>query len=313
MTSSMDLLSFLSDDHISSTSSIFCFVGNEYPTLFFPTLQHKIKQTFPLVTVLDSIDNEAALKAHLEITFLGTQTYYWLTEDFLVKNKNLLSSLVRYKGPNAIGFFTQKLSPELIEFATVIELPTHVDYELFITLFSYVYPEYAKKCALITKKIFNKHTTITLNSSYLLMNYCILVGNKSDIFIEEWLNTIVHPEKSLFNLSMYFFAKKPSQFFELWNTLSGDYSELFWTTYWSEQLFKAYAFITLSNAQNFIQAKRMAYRLPFSLIQKDWKSLTCTELKNAHEHLYTLDWNIKNGLSSNFTHFFVQFFLNKFN
>ena len=99
------------------------------------------------------------------------------------------------------------------------------------------------------------------------------------------------------------------QFFESWNSMSRDYSDLFWTTFWSEQLFKASAYISLNNGKNFLQAKRIAYRLPFSFIQKDWKMLKVHELAQAHNQLYAIDMNIKNGLNAHLEHFYLNFML----
>lgn len=307
----MDLLTFLCQEHILDPTSIVSFVGKDYSPLFFSTIKQKLKSSLPVVTI-DSLDNEAEFKAHLEISFLGTRTLYWLSPDFLDNNPNLLPYITHYTGPNIVSFFTQKIKTDTNPNTIIIDIPSEITYTLYIEIFTALYPLHAKKSNILVKDIFKKYSSLSLDSSYLLMHYCILIGNKSDTFIPEWLTSIIHPEKSLFILSTYFFAKKGPAFFELWNSISDDYSELFWTTYWSEQLFKAHAFITLNNAQNYLQAKRMAYRLPFSFIQKDWKTITIQELRNAHHHLYTLDWNLKNGLSSNLELFYLQFFLNKF-
>lgn len=304
----MDLLAFLQQEN-KTDHPIICFVGNDYPALFFSPIKQKLKCHIPLVTI-DSITHEVELKSYLEMSFLGSKTLYWLSPDLIDSNPHLLPYLMHYQGPNIISFFSQK--PKSVENALIINLPSEINYALFLELFNILFPLYGKKSSHFIKNIFDNYSSLSLDSSYLLMQYCILVGNKSDIFMQEWLSSIVYPEKSLFTLSTYFFAKKGPLFFELWNKISEDYSELFWITYWSEQLFKAYAFIVLNNDNNFLQAKKIAYRLPFSFIQKDWKSISLIELQNAHDHLYQLDWNIKNGLSNNFEHFYLKFFLNQF-
>jgi hypothetical protein len=304
----VDLLSFLRYENISDANPIICFVGDEYPALFFSPIKQKLKNFLPLVTI-DSITNDAELKSHLEMSFLGSKTIYCLSPNLIESNPHLLRYLMEYKGPNIISFFSQKLKST--DNTLSVDLPSEINYTLFLELFTTLYPLYGKKSSSFIKNIFNNYNSLSLDSSYLLMHYCILIGNKSEIFMQEWLSSIVHPEKSLFTLSTYFFAKKGPLFFELWNSISHDYSDLFWITYWSEQLFKAHAFILMNKNNNFLQAKKIAYRLPFSFIQKDWKSISLLELQNAHNHLYNLDWNIKNGLSTNFEHFYLQFFLNK--
>ena len=44
-----------------------------------------------------------------------------------------------------------------------------------------------------------------------------------------------------------------------------------------------------------VQAKKMSFKLPFSFIQSDWKRANLQELKQAHQFLCTVDYNLKTG------------------
>lgn len=305
----MNLLTFLSQEPLLDLHPTYCLVSTDYPALFFSLIKQHLRKKVPLTT-LDSVEDSNALKASLEMSFLGTKILYWLSAQLLETHPNLLSYLSAYKGPNTIIFFSKK-APQTSN-VTCIDISAEVAYATFLEIFIFFYPLQAKKHTNLIKKIFTSYPTISLDAAYLLMRYCMLIGSQSQNFITSWLPTILVPTKSLFTLSSYFFAKKEQPFFELWKSIVSDYSEPFWTTFWSEQLFKASAFISLSSTQNFTGAKRIGHRLPFSFMQKDWRMLSASELNNAHDHMYSIDWNIKNGLSNNFEHFYLNFFLNKF-
>lgn len=308
----MDLLTFFTQESILNQHSIYCFVGTEYQSLFFSILKQKLKEKSNFITI-DALTHEAELKAHLEMSFLGSNSFYWLSSELIETHKWLIPYLINYKGPNQVGFFSKKSIASTNDQTWItIDIPATVNDVIFTNFFTYLYQKQPNKSSSIIRTIFKKHSSINLDTALLLMHYYILLGNKPEAFIEEWLSAIILPEKSLFSLSTYFFAKKEQLFFELWNRVSSDYSEPFWTTFWSEQLFKAHAYITLNNKQDFLQAKKVAYRLPFSFMQKDWKLLSLEELSKTHNHIYSLDWNIKNGLSAHFEHFYLNFFLNKF-
>lgn len=307
----MELLTFLSQESISDLHTVYCFVAPEYPALFLSLIKQHIRKKNTLTT-LDTVEDSNALKASLGISFLGTKTFYWLCPQLFDAHHDLLAYITHYKGPNSIGFFNKKALPSSSKDLLLIDLPAEVTYFTFLEIFSFFYPQHAKKSNPFIKNAFTTYPTLSLDAAYLLMRYCMLIGSQPTPFLTAWLPTILNPNKSLFTLSSHFFAKKEQPFFELWNSLASDYSEPFWTTFWSEQLFKASAFISLNHAQNFTGAKRIGHRLPFSFMQKDWRSICIQELTKAHDHIYTIDWNIKNGLYSNFEHFYLNFFLNKF-
>ena len=59
-------------------------------------------------------------------------------------------------------------------------------------------------------------------------------------------------------------------------------------------------------------AKQISFRLPFTFVQKDWRSYSIRELKNAHQFIYTLDYDFKHGSTMAFDLFFSKFFSNQF-
>lgn len=311
----MDFISFLSilNDKTGSRKlpPVFCFVGKKYPALFFYHLKQVYKKNEYSIQSLDceNIAQDASYKSHLEMSFLGTYYFYWLTNFMALDAKQqqmLQHYFEQYEGPHTLHFFTDK---PLITKIPVIELPHDVDLALYVQLFTLFFPEHATKAkSPVILSFFKKYKYLSLENACLLMNYALVLGSKIDYAVEELFDALIVPEKSLFTLSGYFFAKQDREFFKLWHTIKDDYGDVFWTTYWSEQLFRAYCFVELMQKKDFAQAKKSAFRLPFSFVQKDWRTASLMELKSAHNQITTIDWNIKNGISSHFEHFFLNFF-----
>lgn len=288
---------------------VFCFVGKKYPALFFQHLRKVYQHKEYVIQSLDcqTMIADGAYKSHLEMSFLGNTYLYWLAHivDLDIKQQVTLQNyLEKYEGPHTVYFFVDK--PLQIKIST-IDLAHDIDIECYVQLFSLFFPDQVSKSKNpVILALFRKYKVIPLEDACLLMQYALVLGSKIDYeSVAALFDTLIVPEKSLFVLSTLFFAKQDREFFQLWYTIKDEYSDVFWTTYWSEQLFRAYCFIELMQKKDFAQAKKSAFRLPFSFVQRDWKNIKVATLKTAHDHITTIDWNIKNGISPYFEHFFL--------
>jgi hypothetical protein len=68
--------------------------------------------------------------------------------------------------------------------------------------------------------------------------------------------------------------------------------------------------------KQFVNAKKMSYRLPYSFINKDWQRVQIDELVECYEFLYQIDYAIKTGstfcsLDLFFAHYFAGIFAKK--
>jgi hypothetical protein len=118
---------------------------------------------------------------------------------------------------------------------------------------------------------------------------------------------------SLSALTEAFFAKDAQRFFSLWSALEKEYPEIFWIIFWSDHVWRAYNVIQFLQEKNFVQAKRMSFRLPYSFINRDWQKNSPSELVQAYQNLYSIDFALKKG--SSFTAldlFYVNYFNGKF-
>ena len=262
-----------------------------------------------------SLDSEVfrlgEMKAQLETSFLGSRMLY------LVKNihtldaahtKSWLSYVKTYEGPHGILYWSEEAKVGDGDSHLLVELPEYCDPKMYGILYGYFYPGTQLDTSFVAR-LFDFNQKITLDEACLLMGYQSVVGRKSEGFFSQWLSKIIVPEKSLFVLSQHLFAQQPRLFLQQWKTLKGDFPNEFWVAYWSEQLWQASLFVMRARAQGFDAAKRGAYRLPFSFINKDWKKYEADGLIEAHQFLCKLDHNLKNSAGTHSLELWYQKFL----
>ncbi len=318
----MNFLYFLnqtSHSNFFNTKPLILFRGSgDYPLLFFSFFIKKLKsQKIITETINLSQEDSATVKARLETSFLGLPVFYWLrnvTDLSAQKRVYWLDYIQQYNGSNTIACFIDKTqSLQLSSKELVITIPNKVDQALFIALMKFFDRPLSKRSMQIITILYKKNEFLTLDSACILMYYLALVGSSIDYFMNYWLDTLVAPEKSLFLLSQYFFAKDSQQFFKRWSTIVHDYMPAFWSSFWSEQIWRACNFVKLTKNKKNSEAKNIGFRLPFAFLRRDWKQYTSTELSNAHQFVYAMDFRLKNGGAPfSFDLFYAKFFLNEF-
>ncbi|NBO99538.1 MAG: hypothetical protein EBU90_05325 [Proteobacteria bacterium] len=294
-----------------SQSPVIYFKSNEYPLLFFSQLVAKLKKANPSFKVINLQEYDwSQLQATLATTFLGSVQTLWLgdiSESSVSYKKELLEHFKTYSGPHTVLCFVN----EKEQFETqspVIILNEPLSPADLDNLFEFFWATDARRFLGMVKQ---NYKTLSLDMIILLGQYSIVLGDKTELFMRTWYEKIVQPEESLFILAQSFFARKKDMFYRTWISLKNDYSEPFWTVYWSEQLWRAYHVVMLRNKQKLQEAKQMSYRLPFSFMQKDWQTTTGKELQVAHDFLYQVDCHVKTGGSSLALELFYHKFMNK--
>ena len=301
--------------------SVLCFSAQDYPLLFFYHLFSFFKKHGTVIDRLSCTSNDtASIKALLSTISFSGSTIYWL-EGFHAlpakKQQELLSYFKVYTGPHVLMFFTDdgtisssSTSNGLME---VIALSDKIaPHELSMVRFlvngtsGNVNPEFVSQLALYTDHF-------SLDSACLFAHYEVVVGKSVAEFFAQWVTHIIEPTSSLFTLSQHFFGKKRSRFFRQWAAISQLYMPSFWANFWADQIWRAYVFCDLMKKKKFIESKKAQYKLPFSFVNRDWSSYTALELRNAHQLLSTMDFQLKNGGSEiGLEHFYSKFFDNKF-
>jgi hypothetical protein len=316
----MNLVQFFAQssasDLFQSQSLIIFQYKQEYPLLFFSQFFKTIKEKSASFSSIElSADQESAIMSRLTTSFLGGRMIYSLQrfEGLDEKSKKMwLGFIEQYQGPHCLIIAVNGEVRKAHADQLIIMLDDTIDQKSFIALLPSLASDLVGKKELIAA-VFKQSPMIPLDQACLLMHYMKVIGNNAGFFLNEWLHKIIIPERSLFSLSTFFFAKKAKLFLDQWRLLSGQYSEQFWVAYWSEQLWRAHYFIEFMQAHKMAQAKKISMRLPFTFMQRDYKSYQGDELKNAHDFMYQLDNAFKNGGSPvALDLFYSKFFLGQF-
>ena len=171
----------------------------------------------------------SGVQAKLETSFLGQKTIYWLKNCIDLdekKKKQLLTYLSGYSGPNIVGIFLSLDMPTPPNAQEIIIEPL-IDQKTFTHIAQFLDKDTPIVSGQLLTRVYKQSETIPLDTLCLLMHYQKVLGGNTDYFISSWLEKIVTPEKSLFTLSTYFFAKKAQLFLSEWKKISQEYSEQF--------------------------------------------------------------------------------------
>jgi len=283
-----------------------CFVvADTYPVLFFSMIMQKIKTvTQGTVEYLDLQDHEQeSILSKLEMQgFLGTKNSYWLgnISTLKAKKKKLWVEYVsNYQGQHNLCFCCGESDADFLEkkdLKIVLEdTIDRVQFEKIASTFQSINHALLKK---LMNKLFLYNRSVELDKACLLIHYVKVLGNNLDQFCNEWLGIICNQEQSLFKLSEYFLSKRSKHFFSLWSKVGHRYPEVFWISYWSDTIWRAYHYVKTMRTGNFAEGKKMGYRLPFAFLKYDWRKVNPEELKAGHQFLYGVDHNLKNGVGS---------------
>lgn len=319
----MQITSFF--DYIKRTKTlpegnVFCFFAQSsaYPLLFFYHLLTFFKKNDQIIQTLNCATDVATIKALLSTMSFAGQITYWL-EDFHElsdkKQQELFKYFYSYDGPHRIIFFFDKNIDAITKTKnglSFIELPKDVSPQDFAKI------RFLVSSHLQDKSDFAAHIGmyadyLSLDTLCLFAHYELVLGKSSDEFFTQWMTRIIDPTSSLFVLSQHFFSKKAKLFFRQWAVMADNYMPTFWTTFWADQLWRAYVYCDLMRQKQYAEAKKAQYKLPFSFINRDWSRYQLSELAAAHEFLTTLDFKLKNGASEiGLEHFYAQFFEDTF-
>lgn len=295
---------------------VIIFTAKEYPVLFFSRLIERLR----LVRNFDFkfLAHDAPLlevQVQLQTTFLGQASFFWcgsLSSFDNTLRKKYCSFFSSYYGPHVVWAFIEdkdlKDQAALFNKTCIVNLDDSLSTAQWEQLFTLLFDTVTWSDVYhLTRE---KYKVASLDVLVMLGQYRLVLGKNTTRFMQEWLESILAPQESLFTLAQYFFARKPSHFFRMWKKIRHNYDTLFWVAFWSEQVWRAYYVITFIKKNQLTLAKQMAFRLPFSFLQRDWKGISQNDLSIAHALLYEGDFRIKNGGSDLFLDlFFARHFL----
>ena len=300
----MTLVEFITkygaDSSELKTYSVF-WIRDSSASSFFCSILFKRVATF-IGQRLESVDCQTCsleeVLARCGTSFLGQFKFYAIknAESFSAGELDTIEDyFFRYRGSHTIGYISERAPEGAQESVLVIDVhETKVTEQLYRSLYFFLSGKHADRyfCSMI----FKHFKQISLDRACLLMSYQELLGQRSELFFERWLERLWQPEHSLFTLSKLFFAKDVPSFLMSWSRMVQLYPEEFWITYWSEQLWQALLFVYSMNSG--IKTAPQSYRLPFSFVQQDWRNYSDQELSRAQAFLYTVDHRFKQGMAN---------------
>lgn len=291
-------------------------VEETYPLLFFSLLMRK-KQATDMVHIDLAEQQEDAVKAQLETSFLGMNRTYRLGGLHALSKpimQQWLQYLSGYQGPNTVVFAVTReaaepFKKESCNAISFVDIPAQIQKSFFTGLFTH----FARQPSPLEKRyidqLYMRTEKIQLDTACLLIQYLQVLGSSAQEFFAGWIDKLVVPDKSLFLLSQYFFAKQSTHFLNMWTGIKDEYPEQFWISFWSEQVWRGLFYCQSMQQRDIANAKKIGYRLPFSFLQKDYRNCSIPLLKEAHEALYELDGKLKNGAGAmGLDLFFLRYF-----
>jgi len=282
------------------------------PLLFYKVLKNFEKEFSLELKKIDLDQDLSIIQKDLQTTFLGQTFLYWFSDISMMTSKkkksDLLSFIASYQGPHKIIGCIDDQEIINISDGHVMEFEENYTADQAIKLHFLYEGQKPEVISYFLGKLYRYRKQYTIDQLCILLEYSSLLGKNIDQFFQDWLDEIVVSDISLYAVSQYFFEKNPKKFFELFNQVRHLYSEPFWTSFFSEQLFKAYWFV-VNKGQIAPEQKQMTFGLPFSFTKLDWKHHKKEALQKFHQKIYEVDLSIKSGGSGmELDLFCMQFF-----
>ncbi len=299
-------------------TSVTVFQGAVYSPIFFMKIFDRLKAELTVdFKTIDIQSGDFGFKSQLATSFLGMHCVYWLGDASTLKAKqkdDLLQYLAAYQGLHkVIVFVDTKTEVARSLHITIVTMKDKYFFEDAKSLWLTEDLKEAQTIATFLQQIYKIKNSFTLDELSLLKNYQDLITYDSKEFYESWVTRLVIPDTSLFTLSQFLFEKKEDAFFRLWLQIKPLYSEMFWISFWSDQLYRSYFFIALTQEENFAAVKQVSFGLSFSFMKQSYKQYKINELQSFHEALYAVDSSLKNGGSSyQIDQLYIDFFVGKF-
>lgn len=317
----MELSKFIKDaSNIleQSDCSVVIFQGAAFSHLFFMQIFERIKAELSVdFKTIDIQSGDFGFKSQLGTSFLGMHCVYWLGDVSSLKAKqkdDVMQYLTAYSGPHkVIAFVDSKTEITQNKHSVVVTMKDKYFFDDAKGLWITSDIKEAQKTALFLNNIYKIKNSFMLDELCLLKNYQDLITADSKEFYELWVTRLVIPDTSLFTLSQLLFEKKEEAFFRLWLQIKPLYADMFWISFWSDQLYRSYFFIAFTQEENFAAVKSVSFGLSFSFMKQSYKQYQLQELQKFHEALYAVDSSLKNGGSSyQIDQLYVEFFSGKF-
>lgn len=302
-------------------TSVFLIHSKKYSPLLLHRSALYLQKALKLELKKIDIDQEFVdIQRQLQTTFLGQTFLYWIPDLSGIASKkkrsDLLNYITSYQGPHRLVACVTE--PQEIHSSNVLTIDVQDQYTSDqVVKLTMLYDDQTEHTSSSVKpeaiayfigKLYRQRKQYSAEQLCFLLGYAGVLGKNTDHFFSSWLDQLVISDVSLYWLSQLFFEKKAADFFEVWSEVRSWYSDQFWTSFFSEQLFKAYWVVALQGRIG-PEHKAITFGLPFSFLKHDWKLHKKAFLAQFHQKIYQVDLLLKSGATvSRLDLFLVQFF-----
>jgi hypothetical protein len=280
----------------------------EESSVFFPLFISQLKRISPCTVELLNLEQFSfdQIQVKFETSFLGQASCFVMYADAAKAggfDDRLWRYLATYSGMHylcvAVSEFPRGKGNDRIRKVSIEESIDRITYR---KLYAFIYQSHSEQGQEIhaqwIDRLFRSTAAVPLDIACAIMPYQSVVGKNVEQFFREWYHRIVPAKHSLFVLSQHLFAQDHKLFYQEWSHMCDEYPQEFWVVFLSEQLWQASMFLSLAQTAGALAAKKVATRLPFSFIQRDWRKHSVERLVNAFDQLYAIDFAGKNGVIS---------------
>lgn len=139
------------------------------------------------------------------------------------------------------------------------------------------------------------HLDLTLDALVGLLWHAGYVPMRSQEDSISFLSTLLPHEVTLTQLAESFFKGDRQSFLKKWHELRESYGDMFWISFWTEQLWRAYWVRWYMKRGQQTRARSMSYRLPASFMNGGWQQVSTQKLFLQYQIVSFFDTGVKKG------------------
>lgn len=265
-------------------------------------LWQRLRARLPRSTVSTAPNTLSACPSwigQLSQSFLGAQQVHWLElpAPWAPKaKKEVFSFLSMYQGPHAIWLVLDEQSAREVRGQSVgrYVVPSALKVAQLTVLAPIIGGSRGTQ-VLQRSGVTRLLGSISIDAACSVVEHAEFVPMRTPETTRQYLMRLMPYEGSLLTLSELFFGRHWQRFLTVWEQTQGQYSDMFWVAFWTDQCWRAYwTCYYLSKGQH-TRARSISYRLPAAFSRTIWQQQSKKTLLNLFSQLSFFDTRVKKG------------------
>jgi len=267
-------------------------------TLLFWSLFRQKKQC-RLLSFPTNISDFAQWSGELSQSFLGQSTvFFGVVPAVQAKNSKVRQQAIQflktYTGPHAVWLLVDEEGAPEFGACRKVAVASTIAAERLEEV-AQIFDMVRSVAVVQALAVIPVRTTLSLDTAMQLLLHAGYVPTRNPQPAEAFLQTLLPQEISLVQVAELFFKQNWPEFLKEWAAVSPLYSDMFWISFWTEQLWRAYWVCWYMERGQQTKARSMSYRLPASFTSGGWRHQSALILRAQYEHISFLDTGIKFG------------------